>query len=421
MFQAPRGTQDILPEQASKWRALEAAARHRAELHGFGEIRTPTFEDIGLFVRGVGQGTDIVEKELYAFEDKGGDCLALRPEGTASVVRAYLERGLFNRPQPVKLYSIINVFRHDRPQAGRYREFHQLNCEAIGENDPIVDAELISLLWRWLKDDLGLRGLSLQLNSIGDAVCRPGFVETLVEYYRGHLDQICDDDRRRLETNPLRLLDCKRERCQPIIEGAPKTVDHLCGPCAEHFAALREYLAAEGLGYELNSRLVRGLDYYTRTVFEVYPSELGAQSALGGGGRYDGLAEQIGGRPTPGVGFAAGLERILLNLEKQELARKAPAPDLAFLVPLGRDAKRELSGLGDRLRRAGVAATVGTGDRSVKALLRQANAVGARWALIMGDQELSERSVNLRDLRVGEQRTVRLEAVVEELVGLVAR
>lgn len=418
MFRAPRGTQDILPEQASRWRAVEATARRRSELYGFGEIRTPTFEDLSLFVRGVGQATDIVEKELYAFEDKGGDRLALRPEGTASVVRAYLEHGLFNGPQPVRLYSIINVFRHDRPQAGRYREFHQLNCEAIGDEDPIVDAELISLLWRYLADDLGLRGLSLQLNSIGDPVCRPGFVEKLVAFYRSRREEICDDDRRRLETNPLRVLDCKRERCQPIIEAAPRTVDHLCEPCAEHFAALTTYLGDEGLAYDLNHRLVRGLDYYTRTVFEVYPPEVGAQAALGGGGRYDGLAEQIGGRATPGVGFAAGLERILLNLDKQARAPAEQRPDLAFLVPLGREAKRELNRLADRLRQAGVAATVGTGDRGVKALLRQANAVGARWAVIVGERELAERQVGLRDLGLGEQRSVALELLVDELAGL---
>ena len=414
MFRAPRGTQDILPDEATRWRRLEAAARSWAELYGYGEVRTPTFEELGLFLRGVGEATDIVEKEIYAFQDKGGDWLALRPEETAPVVRAYLQHGLFNRPQPVKLYSIVNVFRYDRPQAGRFREFRQLNCEALGEDDPIVDAELAALLWRFL-EDLGLRDLSLQLNSIGDSVCRPGFVEALIAYYRGHLDEICPDDRRRLETNPMRLLDCKQPRCQPIIEGAPRTVDYLCGPCAEHFEKLQAYLSDEGLAHQINPRLVRGLDYYTRTVWEVWPPEAGAQSTLGGGGRYDGLAEQLGGRPTPAVGFAAGLERILLTLEKQGPAPGEAESGLAFLAPLGQPAKRELNRLADRLRRRGVPATVGTGDRSLKALLRQANAIGARWALVMGDQELAEGKVALRDLRTSEQRGLPVEAVVDEL------
>ena len=268
MFQAPRGTQDILPEAATRWRALEGAVRRRAELHDFGEIRTPTFEDLALFLRGVGEATDIVEKEIYAFEDKGGDRLALRPEATASVVRAYLQHGLFNQPQPVRLYSILSVFRYDRPQAGRYREFHQLNCEALGEDDPVVDAELVTLLWRLL-EDLGLQQLSIQLNSIGDGACRPAFIAALVSYYQQHLDEICADDRRRLETNPMRLLDCKLPRCQPIIEGAPRTVDFLCEACGDHFERLQVFLRDEALPFELNPRLVRGLDYYTRTVFEV--------------------------------------------------------------------------------------------------------------------------------------------------------
>lgn len=414
MFQAPRGTQDILPEQARRWRSLEGAARRQAELFGFGEIRTPTFEDLGLFLRGVGEGTDIVEKEIYAFEDKGGDRLALRPEATASVVRAYLQNGLFNRPKPVKLYSVLSVFRYDRPQAGRYREFHQLNCEALGEDDPLVDAELVTLLWRFL-EQLGLRGLSIQLNSIGDGACRPSFVKALVAYYTERQGEICPDDRRRLLSNPLRLLDCKQPGCQPTIEGAPRTVDYLCVPCGEHFGALKTYLGDQGLAYELNPRLVRGLDYYTRTVFEVWPARAGAQSTLGGGGRYDGLAEQLGGRPTPGVGFAAGLERILLNLERDAPAVGQDQGDLAFLAPVGQAAKRELNRLADQLRKHGVAATVGAGDRSLKALLRQANSIGARWALLLGDEELSAGTINLRDLRTSEQRTVPLEAVVHEL------
>ena len=414
MFQAPRGTQDILPDAAARWRQVESAARRTAELHGYGEIRTPIFEDIGLFLRGVGEGTDIVEKEIYAFEDKGGDRLALRPEGTASIVRAYLQHGLFNRPQPVRLYTILNAFRYDRPQAGRYREFWQFDCEVIGETDPIVDAELITLLWRFY-ETLGLRGLSIQLNSIGDSASRPRFTAELVAYYRDKVDQLCGDCRRRLETNPLRLLDCKQARCQPVIEAAPRTIDYLDSASAEHFTMLRTYLDDEGLPYEINSRLVRGLDYYTRTVFEIWPPVVGGQSTLGGGGRYDGLAEQIGGRPTPGVGFATGLERILLNLEKQNATPPDQSANLAFLAPLGPAAKREANRLADELRQQGLAATIGTGNRSLKALLRQANSTGARWALVLGDQELADRKVQLRDLQRGEQRPVDLAEVADEL------
>jgi histidyl-tRNA synthetase len=260
-----------------------------------------------------------------------------------------------------------------------------------------------------------LRGLSIQLNSIGDGACRPQFVKALVGYYEAHLSEVCEDDVRRLRSNPLRLLDCKQPRCQPIIEGAPRTVDFLCSACAEHFNWLKTYLSDQGLAFDLNPRMVRGLDYYTRTVFEVWPPEAGAQSSLGGGGRYDGLAEQLGGRPTPGVGFAAGLERILLSLDKQGVTCEPGDNGLAFLAPIGTDAKRELNRLADALRQRGVPTVVGTGDRSLKALLRQANSTGARWALVLGDQELSERKINLRDLHSSQQRTVPLETVLDEL------
>jgi histidyl-tRNA synthetase len=365
----------------------------------------------------VGDSTDIVEKEIYSFADKGGDQLALRPEATASVVRAYLQHGLFNQSQPVRLYSFVNAFRYDRPQAGRFREFHQFNCEAIGEADPLVDADVIALLWRLYADDLGLRGLSLQLNSIGDPVCRPGFIEALVAYYRERLDRTCADCRRRLETNPLRLLDCKQPGCQPLIEGAPRTVDHLCGDCAEHFERLQSYLRAVGIEFVVNPRLVRGLDYYTRTVFEVWPPEVGGQSTLGGGGRYDGLAEQLGGRPTPGVGFATGLERMLLNLERQGQTKEGLATDMTFLVPLGQPARLELQKLADQLRSGGCAAVLAVGERSLRAQLRQANALGARWAVITGDQELESRSVSLRDLASGEQESMPLGTVVARIAG----
>jgi histidyl-tRNA synthetase len=414
VFQSPRGTQDILPEDAVVWRYVEGRAAEQARRFGYGEIRTPTFEESGLFLRGVGAGTDIVEKEIYRFEDKGGTDLALRPEGTASIVRSYLQHGMASRPQPVKLYSLITVFRYDRPQAGRYREFRQFDVEAIGDADPLADAEVIAILWRFL-EDLGLRDLTILLNSIGDKNCRPGFIKALVAYYEPHREEICADCRRRLDTNPLRLLDCKNARCQPIIDGAPRTIDYLCAECAEHFGALRGYLERMELPHELTPRLVRGLDYYTRTVFEVVPPTEGAQATIGGGGRYDGLAEEIGGKPTPGVGFAAGLDRIILNLRDQGV----PLPPLetpdVFFAPIGDDGKRVATGLASRLRRRGVAVVVGMGDRGMKARLRQANASGARRAVILGEDELREEVATVKDLASGDQIRVPFAELVERL------
>ena len=299
VYQAPKGTQDILPEDEPYWAFVEHAMRRQARLANYGEIRTPTFEDTGVFARGVGAGTDIVDKEMYTFLDKGGDSMTLRPEATAGIMRAYLQRGMASRPQPVKLYMLLNTFRYDRPQKGRFREFRQIDFEAIGEADPLIDAELVALQWR-LYAELGLRSLSLQVNSIGDRVCRPAYVTRLAEYFRQHLDGLCEDCRRRLETNPLRLLDEKRPECQAVLNGAPQSADHLCDDCRTHFETWLSYLETAGLPFAINPRLVRGLDYYTRSVWEVWPRAAGAQSTLGGGGRYDGLAEQLGGRPTPG-------------------------------------------------------------------------------------------------------------------------
>src|SRR5438105_1723623 len=318
-YQAPRGTQDILPEDAPYWAFVEDEMRRQARLANYGEVRTPTFEETGVFARGVGASTDIVEKEMYTFLDKGGDSMTLRPEATASIVRAYLQRGMASRPQPVKLFMELSTFRYDKPQKGRFREFHQIDFEAIGEADPLIDAELVCLQWR-LYADLGLRDLSLQLNSIGDQNCRPAYVESLREYFRQHLDGLCADCRGRLEINPLRLLDEKKSECQAVLDAAPRSADHLCAECRSHFEAWLAYLDAADLEYAINPRLVRGLDYYTRSVWEVWPRVVGAQSTIGGGGRYDGLAEQLGGRPIPGVGFASGIERMILEMKDQQVA-----------------------------------------------------------------------------------------------------
>jgi histidyl-tRNA synthetase len=406
VFQLPRGTQDILPEDAVVWRHVERRAEAIARRFGHSEIRTPTFEETALFERGVGAGTDVVEKEIYRLAQKeSGPDLALRPEATASTMRAYLQHGMASRPQPVKLYSVLTVFRYDRPQAGRYREFRQFNVEAIGDDDPMVDAEVIGVLWRFL-EDLGLRDLTIQLNSIGDPVCRPGYIEALVAYYEPHEAELCGDCKRRLRTAPLRLLDCKKPSCQPLANNAPRTIDHLCSDCEAHFNSLQGYLEAMGLPYELTPRLVRGLDYYTRTVFEVVPPTLGSQATIGGGGRYDGLAEIIGGKHTPAVGFAAGMDRIILNMREQGCPLPTgDGPDI-FFAPLSGDAKLVAARLADEARRDGLDVVVGTGDRSMRARMRQAGASGARLAVLIGDDELRDQRATVKNLAGGDQETV---------------
>jgi histidyl-tRNA synthetase len=405
VYQSPRGTQDILPEDAVAWRYVERRAEATARRFGYGEIRTPTFEETGLFLRGVGEGTDIVDKEIYNFKDKGGTDIALRPEGTASIVRAYLQHGMASRPQPVKLFALLTAFRYDRPQAGRYREFRQFDIEAIGDGDPAIDAEVIDLL-RSFYEALGLRDFTLILNSIGDPVCRPGYIAALVAYYEPHEAELCGDCRRRLRTAPLRLLDCKVPSCQPLANAAPRTIDHLCDACEAHFTSLKGYLDAMGLPYDLTPRLVRGLDYYTRTVFEVVPPRVGSQSTIGGGGRYDGLAEILGGKHTPGVGFAAGLDRIILNMREQGCPLPSSETPDVFFAPLGAAAKVAAARLAEDARRDGLAVVIGTGDRSMKARMRQASTSGARLAVILGDDEVQQQQATVKNLAGGDQQTV---------------
>ncbi len=403
-FQAPRGTRDVLPEDEPYWRFVRQTGERVAGMFGYRYIETPMFEDAGVWLRTSGEGTEIVEKEMYVFEDRGGDQLALRPETTAAVCRAYIEHGMGNRPQPVRLYYFAQKFRYDRPQAGRYRQHTEFGVEAIGDGDAAVDAEVIDLL-ATLYQALGLEGLTLYLNSIGDGTCRPPYIEALRSYYADKLDRVCADCEMRYEKNPLRLLDCKQERCRPVIEGAPLMGDRLCEPCATHFAALRSYLETLGVAYTLDPRLVRGLDYYTRTVFEFMPPEEGAQSTVGGGGRYDGLIELLGGRPTPGVGFGSGIERIVLNLKRQEAAVPPVDGPRVYVAHTSEAAQQAALRLARRLRESDVSVVVG-GGRSLRAQLRHADALGARYAAILGDQELAKGEVTLRDMRDGEQRSV---------------
>ena len=413
-IQAPRGTQDILPAEQPYWDLVRQTAAEVAREYGFQRIDTPMFEDTGVFERGVGEGTDIVEKEMYTFEDKGGDSITLRAEGTAPVVRAYLEHGMYKLPQPVKLFYICPIFRFERPQKGRYRQHHQFGVEALGEIDPSLDAEVIELLWT-LYARLGLTGLSLQINSIGDGNCRPRYLEELKTFYRAHLHEVCDDDRVRFEKNPLRMLDCKVPSCQAIADQAPHSADFLCDECRDHFDGLRHSLDLRGLAYNVNFRLVRGLDYYTKTVFEIWPAHGGAQSTIGGGGRYDGLAEQLGGRQTPGIGFGSGIERIILNYKEAHPEGLPAAASDVFVVAAGAAARDRATELTSQLRAASISVAGTYGDRSFGAQMKAAGASGARFALILGENELASGQASIKDLANGEQWAAPLDHLVPEI------
>jgi histidyl-tRNA synthetase len=414
LYRAPRGTSDILPQEQPHWQYIEQKVTEFCQLYGYERIVIPTFEDSGLFVRTAGEGTDIVEKEMYTFEDKGGNRITLRPECTASVCRAYLEHGMNNLTQPVKLYCIASIFRYERPQAGRYREHHQFNFEAIGDADPAIDAEVIDMARRFFTS-LELQRLTLKLNSIGCRACRPKYLAAIRDYYARYADDLCPDCKTRLARNPLRLLDCKTPACQAIAEGAPKSIDYLCPDCAEHFDTLRKYLGLLELPFVVDHRLVRGLDYYTRTVFEIQPEAVGAQSTIGGGGRYDNLIEELGGKPTPAIGFATGMERIVLNLKEQNIAVSPSSRLQAFVASVGGDAKDEMVRLASHLRQEGIGVIEATGERSLKAQLRQANSLGVPYAVIIGEEEMRTGTVVLRDMANARQETVPVEKLPDLL------
>ena len=406
-FQAPRGTADILPVDQKLWRYFEATAQQTAARFGYGRIDTPVFEDARLFVRGIGEVTDVVEKETYTFEDRGGDPLTLRPEGTAPVCRAYLEHGMHVLPQPVRLFYLVPLFRYERPQAGRFRQHHQFGVEALGDGDASVDAEIIELAWSLL-GGLGIDELSLLVNSIGDSQCRPAYIDRLQALYRPHEARLCQNCVRRLTRNPLRLLDCKEESCQPVIAEAPGSVDYLCEECAQHWHDLLGHLDTLGIPAEIDKRLVRGFDYYTRTVFEIVPPVGGRQSTIAGGGRYDGLIEELGGGATPGIGFGMGIERVLADLKRLEGSSPKALATKVLVAHLGNSPKAAAMKISSELRSSGLAAVVAP-SRSLKGQLRYASAIDATHAAIIGDQELSTGTVTLRDLAKSQQREVRFE------------
>ena len=408
MYTAPRGTTDILPEEQPYWRYVEQKAARICQLYGYERIDPPVFEDTHLFIKGTGETTDIVQKEMYTFEDRSGNSITLKPEGTPSVCRAYLEHGYNNLPQPVKLFYYTPIFRYERPQAGRYRQHYQFGLEAIGEADASLDAEVIDLAWQFLKS-VGLRKLLLFINSIGCPKCRPEYLNILQEYFSKHLEELCTDCKSRLERNVLRLLDCKQPSCQKIAAGAPKSIDYLCPDCLDHFSKLKNYLHLLGLPFEVNPNLVRGLDYYTRTVFEIQPEDQRSQSTICGGGRYDGLIETLGGKSTPGIGFGIGLERIIINLKKEGIEVPILPKPQVFVAYIGDAAREEAIILSAQLRRGDIPVIVATSTKSLKAQLRQANSLKIPKAVIIGDDEVKTATVILRDMATSQQTTVSMK------------
>jgi histidyl-tRNA synthetase len=413
-FQGPRGTLDWYGPRAALRRSVLDEARRVFESAGYGQMVTPTFEDTGVYRRTSGEGSDVVRKEMYSFRDRSERELTLRPEGTAGVMRAYLEHGLHRQPQPVKIWYELPMFRYNRVQKGRYREHYQFGAEAVGSEDPALDAELIALQARWYRN-VDVTGLSLLLNSIGDETCRPAYLELLTAFLDAHLDELDDECRERRRTNPLRVFDCKNAGCQSVLAGAPRITDHLCDACREHFAGVRADLDARGVGYTVSSGLVRGLDYYTRTAWEWQWPALGAQSTLSGGGRYDGLAGQLGGPPTPGVGFGAGVERLVLTLEETGAAEAAePALDVLFAV-LVDAARPRMHALMDEARAGGLRSDAAFGGRRLKRALELAARRQARRVVIVGEDEWSAGEASVRDMASGEQHRVALDDLVGEL------
>ncbi|MFI9048949.1 histidine--tRNA ligase [Streptomyces sp. NPDC053427] len=412
-FQAPKGTYDLLPPNSATYLAVREAISGPLKNSGYGYIETPGFESVELFARGVGESTDIVTKEMYAFETKGGDRLALRPEGTASVLRAALEANLHKGGNlPVKLWYSGSYYRYERPQKGRYRHFSQVGAEAIGAEDPALDAELIILADQAYRS-LGLRTFRILLNSLGDKECRPVYRAALQDFLRGL--ELDEDTRRRVDINPLRVLDDKREAVQKQLTGAPMLRDYLCEACKAYHEQVRELLTAAGVAFEDDEKLVRGLDYYTRTTFEFVHDGLGSQSAVGGGGRYDGLSEMIGGPALPSVGWALGVDRTVLALEAEGIELDIPSATAVYAVPLGEEARRVLFGAVTELRRAGIATDFAYGGKGLKNAMKSANRSGARLALVAGERDLAEGVVQLKDLQSGEQQPVALDAVVDEV------
>ncbi|HJV44269.1 MAG TPA: histidine--tRNA ligase [Bacillota bacterium] len=409
----PRGTADVLPGEVELWQYIEKSARDICKLYNYREVRTPIFEHTELFHRGVGETTDIVEKEMYTFQDKGNRSITLRPEGTAAVVRSYVENKMFGDPnQPTKLFYIGPMFRYERPQAGRMRQFTQFGIEAIGSNDPTIDAEVIALAMR-LYQNLGVTNLRLELNSVGCKVCRPIHREHLLRHLGEKKHELCEDCQSRYERNPLRILDCKNEKCRSLTKDAPNITEHLCDSCSPHFEAVKGHLEQLGIDYVVNPRMVRGLDYYTQTAFEIMAEGFGAITTICGGGRYNGLVEQIGGNDMPGIGFAMSIERVLLTLKSQNIELPVKTNLDCFLIAMGEEPEKYSLQILDRLRSAGLAADKDFVGRKMKAQFKAAERYGARFVLILGEDEWNKRSIVVKDMLQREQKEIPLDEVYQ--------
>lgn len=410
----PKGTNDILPGQIEKWHYIESIIRDICVEYGYSEIRTPVFEHTELFLRGVGDTTDVVEKEMYTFEDKGKRSISLRPEQTASVVRAFVEHKIYAQPQPFKAYYIGPMFRFANVQAGRYRQFHQFGAEVLGSKDSAVDAEVITMAMDFY-ERLGLRDLELHINSVGCPVCRPVHRQRLHEFLQPNVDRLCGLCQSRFSRNPMRILDCKEEKCQELTIGAPTTTTCLCEECSVHFEKVKRYLDNIGIKYIVDDRLVRGLDYYTNTAFEIMASDIGAQSSIGGGGRYDGLIEQVGGPATPGIGFAMGMERIVATMERQGIQFPLERKYDVFIATLGDEARTAAFSQLFKLRRAGLVAEMDFMGRSLKAQMKYANRFNAAFTVILGEEELAKGVAVVRNMSDATQEERPLDTLVEYL------
>lgn len=408
-YTVPRGTKDITPDEMYKWHYIEGVARRTAEDFGFREIRFPTFEHTELFIRGIGDTTDVVQKEMYTFLDKGNRSITLRPEGTASVVRSYIENSLYSSGLPVKAYYITSIFRYEKPQAGRYREHHQFGVECFGAKGPEADSEIISLAREYLAR-LGINDVRLEINSIGCPECRPGYHNALRTYFQDHADKLCETCRDRLERNPSRILDCKSDICKALAKDAPSGLDYLCTECNTHFAKVKEHLDAMNIAYAVNPRIVRGLDYYTKTVFEFISNRLGAQDTVVGGGRYDGFVSALGGQPTPGLGFGSGIERMLLAMEAEQIEIPKPQTASVFVASQNENADKTVQTLVYDLRRLGVFAERDITGRSLKAQMKYADKIGTRYTIVIGDEELISGRIKVKDMATGDQQVCALNA-----------
>lgn len=417
VFKAPRGTQDILPDSTAKIQNIESILLNIGKSFGYKEIRTPVFENTEVFQRGVGGTTDVVQKEMYTFEDKGGRSITLRPEGTAGVIRSVVEHGLLNDALPVKLCYLISCYRYEKPQAGRLREFHQFGCECIGSPSPSADAQLI-IMGRQIFDFFGIDGISLEINSIGCPKCRAEYHKALKKYFSEHIDALCGTCRDRLEKNPMRILDCKSPECKKIAENAPKITDYLCEECSEHFSKVKTYLDCADIEYTVNPRIVRGLDYYTRTVFEFISSEIGAQGTVLGGGRYDGLVEELGGKPAPALGFAMGIERLVLLLEAQGInVGRNDSTDIYF-ANIDENAMKTALSLASDLTADGYSAEVNLMDRSLKAQMKYANKTNAKFTAVIGGDDLEKGTVGVKNMKDGTVTECRINGFAEDFENL---